>query len=73
MSVTVGPGPHLVPSKPATVVSFPSAAGRAFAVGPDGRFLLNVPVSFADGNAAARQPLVFVQHWFEELKTRVPK
>ena len=56
--------------KPTSLFKFPSTAARAFAVGADGRFLLNLPAASA-GDIVARQHIVVAQNWFEELKNRV--
>ena len=46
--------------------------GRNYDISPDGqRFLMIKQGAEADGTTAERQ-LVIVQHWFEELKARVP-
>jgi hypothetical protein len=42
-----------------------------FDVAPDGRFLM-VKQSGDDGRAPTPDSLIVVQHWFEELKRRVP-
>jgi len=61
------------PSKLLGGLYFYGAPGRTFDVSPDGRRFLMIKES---GSAADAPPpsarLILVQHWFEELKRRVP-
>ena len=57
------------------VISKPSpATAAAYDVAPDGRFLFHVAASaaFAASATVSELPrMVFVQNWFEELKSRM--
>jgi hypothetical protein len=70
MSVEYHASPGFGPGKPSALFKFPAAAARGFAVGHDGRFLLNLPPESAVG-AGERLQIVIVQNWFDELKARV--
>jgi serine/threonine-protein kinase len=72
MSVAVQTGSGFVAGTPSEVIKWPSAAGSAYDVAPDGRFLVNVPALSATTEATGRPQMVIVQHWFDELKARVP-
>ncbi len=72
MSVAIQAGSGFVAGAPKTVVKWPSAAGSAYDVAPDGRFLVNVPALSATTESTGRPQMVIVQHWFDELKARVP-
>jgi len=71
MSVSVKTGSAFVAGQPAAIVKWPPNAGSAYDVAPDGRFLFNFPASTV-ATEAARPQMVIVQHWFDELKARVP-
>jgi Tol biopolymer transport system component len=70
MSVAYQASPGFRPGNPTLLLNLPSGAGRGFAVGHDGRFLFNIPVSSVD-NPVGREQIVIVQNWFDELKARV--
>ncbi len=71
-SVSVQPGSSFVAGKPAVVAKLPPSPSSAYDVAPDGRFLFHVPASTATSGEASRPQIVVVQHWFDELKARVP-
>ena len=70
MKVGINPGPPFSAGAPEPVVKLPSNSAFNFNVAADGRFLINVPAS---GSGLARDRLVVVQNWFEELKAKVPR
>ena len=70
-SVSVAPGQTFVAGKPSVVAKLSVDGSMAYDVAPDGRFLFHVPAS-TTGKVASRPQLVVVQHWFDELKARVP-
>jgi hypothetical protein len=72
--VGIQAGTTLVAGRPHVLFRFPMAAfpgSRPFDLGPDGRFLI---VRNGDPEAAGGRSsnLIFVEHWFEELKRLVP-
>ena len=73
-STQVQPGPTFVAGKPSEIAKSASTAAVsvAYDVAPDGRFLVHVDASSGAAAAASRPQLVVVQHWFDELKARVP-
>jgi serine/threonine protein kinase/Tol biopolymer transport system component len=71
MAVDYRATPGFSVGKPTALFKFPAAAGRGFAVGPDGRFLLNLPAASPD-ETVAREQIVVAQNWFEKLRQRVP-
>ena len=71
LAVPVRPGASFVAGKPAVVLKLPTTSSFAYDVAPDGRFLLHRDASAARAGAE-RPKIVMVQHWFEELKARVP-
>jgi hypothetical protein len=74
MSVKITTAPEFVAGTPQVVFESPdllTAWGRSYDVAPDGqRFLLTLSKE-APANPAPAQ-MIFVQHWFEELKRLVP-
>ena len=46
--------------------------GRQYDVSPDGKRFLVIKNAAVDGGAQARNQIVVVQNWFEELKRLVP-
>ena len=74
MSVKVATAPAFLAGTPETLfesADLASAWGRSYDVAPDGkRFLLTLSKE-APTNLAPAQ-MIFVQHWFEELKRLVP-
>jgi Tol biopolymer transport system component len=70
MKVAINPGPPFSAGAPEPVVKLPPNSAFNFNVAADGRFLINVPAS---GSGPARDRLVVVQNWFEELKAKVPR
>jgi dipeptidyl aminopeptidase/acylaminoacyl peptidase len=72
MSVALQAGSGFVAGTPSAVVKWPSAAGSAYDVAPDGRFLLNFPALSGTTEAIGRPQMVIVQHWFDELRAKVP-
>jgi eukaryotic-like serine/threonine-protein kinase len=70
MKVAVTPGPPFSAGAPEPVVKLPPNTAFNFNVAADGRFLINVPAS---GSGPARDRLMVVQNWFDELKTKVPR
>jgi hypothetical protein len=76
MGVRVLPGPAWTATAPTLLVkdgyrTSPGNPGRTYDISPDGQRFLMIKTSAAGGTAAAAS-LVVVQHWFEELKQRVP-
>ncbi len=71
-SVPVGPGSGFVAGKPAVVATLSSKVSASYDVAPDGRFLFLTPGSSSTSKEAPRSQFVIVQHWFDELKARVP-
>ena len=67
-------GVTFVAGKPTQIATSPSGAAASFAydVASDGRFLVHLPVTSGTGAEASRPHVVGVQHWFDELKARVP-
>ena len=47
-------------------------AGRAYDIAPDGQHFLMIKEGSGSGETAAPTSIVVVEHWFEELKARVP-
>ena len=73
-STQVQPGSTFVAGKPSEIAKSASTAAVSveYDVAPDGRFLVHVDASSGAAAAASRPQLVVVQHWFDELKARVP-
>jgi len=70
MAATVEPGATFASSPAAVVLKMPNTSGFAYAVGVDGRFLINRSASAAR-EAMPRPHIVMVQHWFDELTARM--
>jgi serine/threonine-protein kinase len=74
MSVSIATTPAFLAGTPQVVFENPdllTAWGRSYDVAPDGRRFLLTLDKKAPTNLAPAQ-MVFVQHWFEELKRLVP-
>ena len=74
MSVRVATAPAFLAGTPEAVfesVDLRTAWGRSYDVAPDGRRFLITLNKEAPTNLAPAQ-MIFVQHWFEELKRLVP-
>lgn len=71
-SSAIQPGATFVAGKPTQIATSPSEANPSFAydVASDGRLLVHLAA--VRGTAAEASRLVVVQHWFDELKARVP-
>ena len=54
------------------LVTTPVVPGRTYDVAPDGQRFLMIKENAPEDEAAAEPHIVVVQHWFEELKARVP-
>jgi serine/threonine-protein kinase len=72
MAVPITPAAGFDYGPPREVVKLPAGAGRSYDVARDGRFLISVPAT-AEGKLALQTQFVVVQHWFEELRARVPR
>jgi Tol biopolymer transport system component len=70
MRVPIRPGPAFSVGAPEPVVKLPPNAAFNYSVAADGRFLINVPPK---GTTEGRNRLIVVQHWFEDLKAKVPR
>lgn len=73
-SSAIQPGATFVAGKPTQIATSPSEDYPSFAydVAPDGRLLVHLAASRGTAADASRPHLVVVQHWFDELKARVP-
>jgi hypothetical protein len=74
MSVRVATAPAFLAGTPEAVfesADLQIAWGRSYDVAPDGRRFLLTLTKEAPTNPAPAQ-MIFVQHWFEELKRLVP-
>jgi serine/threonine-protein kinase len=71
MAVPVLPGTGFLTGSPTTIAQLPPGS-RGYDVTPDGRFLINVPVTSEASGGGARQRIVIVQHWLDQLQSRVP-
>ena len=58
---------------PVAIAPFPNRVRASYDVTPDGRFLISVPAVSEITDGGARQRIVIVQNWFEELKAKVPR
>jgi len=74
MAVPVEAGDTFTYGNPQVVVDgiYNSGVGRTYDVSPDGQRFLMVKAAPATDGASAGVGLVFVQHWTEELRRRVP-
>lgn len=72
MSVPVQPGTTFIAGTPTAVLKIPHEWSLAYDVAPDGRFLFHVRGLTPTNEEARRPEIIVVQHWFEELKARVP-
>ena len=73
-SSAIQPGVTFVAGKPTQIATSPSGAAASFAydVASDGRLLVHLPVTSGTAAEVSRPHVVVVQHWFDELKARVP-
>ena len=58
--------------RPALRASISNLSSNGYDVAPDGRFLFHLPLAESAEGAAQSERIVVVQHWFDELKARVP-
>lgn len=74
MAVPIDPSPTLTVGRPAFLFEddyFSFLSRRTYDVAPDGqRFLMITTGDAPEGASPSR--MVVVEHWFEELKSRVP-
>jgi len=73
MAVPVRTEPSFEPGKPEVIFTgnYAVSVGRMYDIHPDGeRFLMVKPVETTEGGA--RNDVVLVQNWFEELERLVP-
>jgi hypothetical protein len=66
-------GETAVSSAPEIIAKLPNDWSVAYDLAPDGRFLFHAPASEGTANGAIRSQIVVVQHWFDELRARVPR
>ena len=75
LAVAVQSGTRLVAGRQRVLFDFAMlpivGSSRSYDVAPDGRFVI-IPAAAADTAVGTGPSLVFVQHWFEELKRLVP-
>ena len=57
---------------PEIVVKLPNDWSLGYDLAADGRFLFHAPASEGTADGGIRSQIVVVQHWFEELRARVP-
>jgi dipeptidyl aminopeptidase/acylaminoacyl peptidase len=72
LAVPILRGDGFVTGPPVAIAPFPSRVRASYDVTPDGRFLISVPEVSEITNGGARQRIVIVQNWFQELNTKVP-
>jgi eukaryotic-like serine/threonine-protein kinase len=70
MSIPVSAGPRFTPAPPTLALKYPIGGELGFAEGADGRFLFIVPPA-SDEESVSQAQIVVVQHFDEELRTRV--
>ena len=73
MAVPILRGDGFVTGPPVAIAPFPNRVRASYDVAPDGRFLVSVPAVSEITDGGARQRIVIVQNWFEELKAKVPR
>lgn len=73
-SSAIQPGATFTAGKPTQIATSPTEANSNFAydVASDGRLLTHLAASRGAAAEASRPQIVVVQHWFDELKARVP-
>jgi Tol biopolymer transport system component len=77
MRVAWAGGPTFVPGTPSKLFDAPDLfdrriPGRQFDISPDGQRFLMTKAAEPAAQSASSARLILVQHWFEELKRRVP-
>ena len=70
-SAAIGPGPAFSADPPKLLATLSSDVSVAYDVAPDGRFLFHTP-ALAAGALTRVAQIVVVEHWFDELRARVP-
>jgi serine/threonine-protein kinase len=68
-SATIEAGSSFNAGKPTILAKLTNGTSAAYDVAQDGRFLFHMP---AATNAALLSQIVVVEHWFDELRERVP-
>ncbi|MGH9221970.1 MAG: protein kinase domain-containing protein, partial [Vicinamibacterales bacterium] len=69
---TITLGETAVSSTPEIIAKLPNDWSLAYDLAPDGRFLFNAPASEGTADGTIRSQIVVVEHWFDELRARVP-
>jgi serine/threonine protein kinase/Tol biopolymer transport system component len=65
-------GSGFIAGTPVVIAKVSSDITQAYDVAPDGRFLFHRQASTATTAKVPQSQIVVVQHWFDELKARVP-
>jgi hypothetical protein len=69
-AVAIHPGARFSVGKPRLLTKLSSTISVAYDVGSDGRFLFHRPAAIAGPQQFSQ--IVVVEHWFDELRSRVP-
>jgi serine/threonine-protein kinase len=65
-------GETAVSGAPEIIAKLPNDWSLAYDLAPDGRFLFHGPATDGTAAGALRPQIIVVQHWFDELRARVP-
>ena len=71
-SVSIEGGATFGADAPKLAAKLPSFSSTAYDVAPDGRVLFHLPVTNNVATLERFSQIVVVQHWFDELRARVP-